>query len=268
MELLFLVVAALMVLFGTAMVRGRGVPPALGAYLGSLLGGPHDRFRASGAALGAETSIHFTIRGAGDDARRWTEITVELPSRPPFSLYLWPERSGDRRRVERGEQTEVTVGDPGFDERFAIEAAPAAVVRALLTAPRRARLSSYRHVELSTITSPVRALELSFPDWPTTAAEAEAAVRLAVELALGVREAQAKVRSAAEAAGRDADGGEHAAEVEDAAKAAARRQRAEVRRLERRREARMDHYTLRTFALLIIALFALAFGMMVTMSGR
>lgn len=176
-------------------VVGRDRMRASLTAVSSLLGGGHDLggFVAWGDALGAPVTFAFVSRPAGAGTERWTEIEVKLPARYPLVLRLRRHAPHDRERVERGELIDVDLGDRAFDRAFLLEAAPVDVVKLLLDDKVRAYLLRRDHVELSTQVAEGAVLKLAVRGWLEKLAEAQPAIETAVDLAIGVREAYARV---------------------------------------------------------------------------
>lgn len=224
------------------------------AAIGELLGGGSSFSSAWGSALGVRATLRY-LSGDEDDRRPWTEITAELPAKLPFVMALRPQGWLDRRSIQRGTLVDVVVGDATFDAAYVIEAAPADVVRALLTPARRAALAGYGKISLCTEAGAPPRLRLRIPallDEPHTA---KPALQLVVDLATSVREAYAAVEAAADVRLVGAPFREHLDTVGE--HEAAQRRVAEVRQLEAKRTVGLAPMVLLSLALWFIALSAL-----------
>ncbi|MCB9559684.1 MAG: hypothetical protein H6708_04690 [Kofleriaceae bacterium] len=131
------------------------------------------------------------LAGAGEN---WTYVDCALPPGYPLSLLVRRSRPGDRRALRSGDMLHVDVGDPAFDAAFLVEAAPADVVRGILTAELRAFLMAQSEVELSTSPGQLRLALRSWLDDPEIAWQALCtAVRIAVRLRATILAADAAV---------------------------------------------------------------------------
>jgi hypothetical protein len=169
----------------------------------ALLGGGHDLsgFAAWGAALGAPCTFRFVTRTLVIVSERWTEIEVKLPAHHPLVLRLRNRQPDDHERIARGELVHVELADPAFTAAFLLEAAPADVIRHLFAPGVRAYLLEHRDVELATEIAEGPVLKLCLRGWLEALADARAAIELVVDLAIGVREAYARVEEEAPVAG-------------------------------------------------------------------
>lgn len=160
--------------------------------ISAFLGGRHDLsgFVAWGDALGAPVTFSLITRGTG--VERWTEIEVKLPPRYPLVMHVRRRRAFDEDRLERGELVHVDLGDWVVDRTYLIEAAPAEVIRRLFSDELRVYLSEHE-VELSTQMAEGAVLKMRVRGWLDELVMARPAIELAVELAIGVREAYARV---------------------------------------------------------------------------
>lgn len=156
------------------------------------LGGEHDATSAAwGSALGAYATLSF-VKRSNLSSKLWTEIDVELPGRYPLTLNIRRHNVFDKIAVERGNMVDIEVGDAVFDEAFLVEAAPADVVRHLLTPRVRRYLKDNRTVELCTPSDREGILRLSLRGWKNDLSEVDEALDVAIEVASGVREAFAE----------------------------------------------------------------------------
>lgn len=224
------------------------------AAIGELLGGGSNFRSAWGSALGVRATLRWRRRDR-DEGRPWTEITAELPAKLPFVMTLRPQGWLDRRSIERGKLVDVVVGDGVFDAAYVIEAAPADVVRELLTPARRAALAGYGKIELVTQAGPPPHLRLRVPAVLDEPHAAKPALQLVVDLATGVREAYAAVEAAVEQPPAGAPFREHRGSGGE--REAAQRRVAEVRQLEAKRTVGLAPMVLLSLALWFIALSAL-----------
>lgn len=119
------------------------------AEVAALLDGTYDKRGrvARGAHNGIPIAVHFALRGTGYERtsyeRQWTEIDVGVPRGYGLSLYVRRHEWDDTRRIARKEMVDIALGDPVFDRQFLVEAAPAQIARAVLTAPIRNLLTSH-----------------------------------------------------------------------------------------------------------------------------
>lgn len=229
------------------------------AAIGEFLRGGSDFRSAWGSALGVRATLRWSRGRRGDrrrnDRRRWTEITAELPDKLPFVMALRPQGWLDRQRADRGSLVDVEVGDGAFDAAYVIEAAPAEVVRALLTPARRAALAGYGKIRIITEQGPLRLLRLRIPAVLDDLPAARPALELAVELATGVREAYAAVEAAADVQLVGAPFREH--RESSGEQEAALRRVDEVRQLEAKRAVGVAPMVLLSVALWLVALVGL-----------
>lgn len=224
------------------------------AAIGELLGGGSSFSSAWGSALGVRATLRWRRRDR-DRRQPWTEITAELPAKLPFVMALRPQGWLDRRSIDRGKLVDVVVGDGVFDAAYVIEAAPADVVRALLTPARRAALAGYGKISLCTEAGAPPRLRLRIPAVLDEPHIAKPALQLVVDLATGVREAYAAVEAAADVRLVGAPFREHLDPVGE--HEAAQRRVAEVRQLEAKRTVGLAPMVLLSLALWFIALSAL-----------
>lgn len=165
-------------------------------HVAARLGGEQDSsVSAWGGALGPYATVSFVNRRGGRAAPAWTEIDVELPRRYPLTLHVRRHESGDRAAIARGAMVDVEVGDAAFDDAFLVEAAPADVVRHLLTPAVRRYLTGSRRVELLTPPDREGILQLALKGWDVQLFEVDEALDLAIEIAASVRDAFAEVEA-------------------------------------------------------------------------
>ena len=195
---------------------------------------------ADGKHRGVAIAHRLTSRGAGSSAERWTEMACALPD-DPLVLHIEPHVAGDEYRIAAGEMIDLEIGDPAFDRKLRVEAAPASVIKALFTPELRAFFVAHTvHLD-----STARELQLSTRGWLEDPADAtpfwDALVALQARL----------VAAAAEAARASAQvGGPFRAEPDHAAVRAAHA--SEVARVERVRTARAE--TQRQNAIVLVGL--------------
>ncbi|MCE9573426.1 MAG: hypothetical protein K8W52_09730 [Deltaproteobacteria bacterium] len=101
------------------------------ATMARLIGGEvdHGAARATGQLAGRRV----TIENLTNETTHWTEVTVEVGG----ALDLEVRTRSDRAPTS---DAEIDLGDPAFRDRYIVEGAPSAQVRAVLTADARARL--------------------------------------------------------------------------------------------------------------------------------
>jgi hypothetical protein len=105
--------------------------------------------RRGGAALTFElqTRLRSNARGGPAGEIRYTALRG-TGDRADFVLRLERETLWRRFLAWRGRRIDVVTGDPAFDRRYIVEAAPSDIARALLDAETRARLLEHRPLEL------------------------------------------------------------------------------------------------------------------------
>lgn len=224
------------------------------AAIGELLGGGSNFSSAWGSALGVRATLRWQ-RKDRDNRQPWTEITAELPANLPFVMALRPQGWLERRSIDRGKLVDVVVGDGAFDAAYVIEAAPADVVRELLTPARRAALAGYGKIELVTQAGPPPRLRLRIPAVLDEPHAAKPALQLAVDLATGVRQAYAAVEAAVAAQRVGAPFREQLIAIDD--QEAAQRRVDEVRQLEGKRTLGLAAMVLFSIVLWLVALVGL-----------
>jgi hypothetical protein len=199
--------------------------------------------------------VHITYRyitvGSGSSSEQWTEVRAALPDAYPLAIYMRKQGWLDRGRIQSGAVVDVEVGDAGFDARFLIEAAPAAVVAKLLDDHTRRFLMKQGELKLETDDNHGKQLVLSLYGWIEEPARAELVVDELVRIVKRVRESFEAVNiTKVEIAGSPFR--EMAVATEDPH--APERQRAEVQRLETRRAQRLSDQ--RVTALIFLAAIA------------
>ena len=93
------------------------------------------RVKGDDTVIGTVQGVRMTctIYQGGKHSHPHTVLEAPTPAgMPACEIHLFPQDSGDQRRVERGVEIDVEIGDPRFDAAVVVEAAPAGVVRAVL----------------------------------------------------------------------------------------------------------------------------------------
>lgn len=171
-------------------LAGRAKRKSLLAELAAHLGGTAGSNDVRGALDGVGVHLQFTTRGSGSSSTQWTYVDCPLPPGYPLTIHLEEHGWFDRGKIERGDMIDVEVGEPAFDEKFRVEAAPAEVVRRLLTSEVCAYLLRSGRVELQTIDG---ALRLAIRGWLDQVEAAREAIAITVAMARGVRAAHTAV---------------------------------------------------------------------------
>jgi hypothetical protein len=96
-----------------------------------------DGFGVSGFKDGRRVSVSWRKDGIGES----TLVACELPD-VKFALELLPQGRGRERQIRDGEAIDVQLGDEAFDSCWMVEGAPADIVRRVLDAPTRQRLTA------------------------------------------------------------------------------------------------------------------------------
>ena len=156
------------------------------AQLAASLGGQAGSNEVRGALDGVGVHLEFTTRGSGSSTTQWTYVTCALPPGYPLSLHLEEHGWFDRGKIERGDMVDVELGHAAFDQKFRVEAAPADVVRRLLTPEVCAFLLRQRRAELETKDG---ALRLAVRGWLDEIGAAQEAIAMTVAVARDVRTA-------------------------------------------------------------------------------
>ncbi|MBK7075496.1 MAG: hypothetical protein IPH44_24715 [Myxococcales bacterium] len=156
------------------------------AELAGHLGGQAGSNDVRGALDGVGVHLQLTTRGSGSSSTQWTYVDCPLPPGYPLTIHLEEHGWFDRGKIARGDMVDVEVGEPAFDEKFRVEAAPAEVVRRLLTPEVCAYLLRVGRVELATLDGNVR---LAIRGWLDQADAAREAIAITVAIARGVRSA-------------------------------------------------------------------------------
>jgi hypothetical protein len=160
--------------------RRRGVLGQLAGHLGGQAGGNDVR----GTLDGIGVHLRFATRGSGSNQTRWTYVDCPLPPAYPLAIHLQDHGWFDRGKIDRGAMVDVEIGHPAFDEKFRVEAAPADVVRRMLTPAVREYLLAQGEVELATEDG---ALRLAIRGWLEKVEAAQEAIAITVGLVSAVR---------------------------------------------------------------------------------
>lgn len=243
---------ALIVIAAATSLVMRGKQPAYTPVLdlvrrfeGTLIG--HDGFKA------ASHGVTFTLRYKSSVAGNHTELTTAIPEGYPLALFLsrqGPREPDESEQVGEAEAGDVRFGDLEFDDRFRVEAAPVAVVRALLDAEARRFLIT---LDDCRIVTRGQMLVMTLPVWASPT-DAVRAVNGFTTIAARVREAFALVDPSPELTGEPFR--EMPVARDEAYDQAI--QRAEVRKLYARHA--LGHVQRRMYALLFIAVIVIAIG--------
>lgn len=156
------------------------------AQLAASLGGQAGSNDVRGALDGVGVHLQFTTRGSGSSSTQWTYVDCALPPGYPLSLHVEEHGWFDRGKIERGDMVDVEVGHPAFDQKFRVEAAPADVVRRLLTPEVCEFLLRQRRAELETKDGGLR---LAVRGWLDEIGAAQEAIAMTAAVARGVRAA-------------------------------------------------------------------------------
>jgi hypothetical protein len=93
--------------------------------------------------------VRYVAVNGSKSGKGHTRASAQVPpGGAVLELHLVPESARDKERVQRGEEVDVVVGEPLFDQAFVVEAAPAETVRALLDARTRSTLRALLPCEL------------------------------------------------------------------------------------------------------------------------
>ncbi len=164
--------------------------------IASKLSGAADSKHASatGTLAGIPITLRYTTRGSGSNAESWTEVDAQPPAGYPLSMTLRAHGWFDSGKIERGDLVDVVIGDPEFDKRFVVEAAPADVVRHMFPPELRGYLLSRKHLTIDTpkvgdVATLV--LRLSVRGWLEKPEDFTPALEHMAALAARVREAHA-----------------------------------------------------------------------------
>jgi hypothetical protein len=161
------------------------------------LGGPDGDTAAFGARFGAAVTFRLATRRAGSDAEAWTQIDVVVPDAYPLAIHVRRHRWLDRAGIARRDLTDLQLGDPAFDEAFAVEAAPEDVARVLLGANLRDLLRAHTRAELdTTLVDNRKVLRFARRGWIDDLAIATSAIDVVASVGARVREAYAAADSA------------------------------------------------------------------------
>ena len=228
-------------------------------WMGEKLGGGKDVEKrvAWGEIGGAQIGFRMTTRGSGKSTTYWTEVDAELPAKYPLRLFVRRHGWRDQTKIDRGEMVDVIVGDPEFDNRFLVEAAPAQIARILLDPRERSylmQLEERLHFDIDTITVDGKAiLRFAVRDWIYDINHAMRACEAMAAIAGRVRDAYAAVEREPET--KDM-GSPYRPMLDDApARAAADARLAEVARIDKVRTERTAREQMVAVALLVVFAF-------------
>jgi hypothetical protein len=232
-------------------------------WMGEKLGGGKDleKRTAWGQIGGADIWFRMTTRGSGKSTTYWTEVDAEIPSKYPLRLFIRKHGWGDSGKVERGDMVDVIVGDPVFDERFLVEAAPAEVARILLDPRERAyllTLAQTLHFDINSMNTDAgdAIIRLAVRQWIYDINDAMRACEAMAAIAGRVRDAYAAVDRAGEA--KDTGSPYRPMRDDGAARVAADSRLAEVARVDDiRTKRRAREQVITTVLLILFAIFAI-----------
>lgn len=260
--LFFVGFAIFIAIAGTKQAKQRA---AMLAELGKRLGGGsvQRELRAWGEIAGTAVRFDLVTRGSGKSSTRWTEVSAQFPETYPLLFFVRKQDRGSERAITRGELVDVVVGEPRFDRKFVVEAAPADVARVLLHERAREYLLALEATHWFEIKTVGNQLSLEIQTWIETIEEAMAAVEAITSIASKVREAYVLVQQAAEV---EDTGSPYRPMLDDTrARRAAEARLEEVRQLARLRIARETHQV--TLAVVLVVGFVLFAIMAVAFAG-
>ncbi len=140
---------------------------------------------AGSAARGGAGAIGVTVCLAERAGEPWTSF--EVATAPgPLALHLSPASPVDGAFTRARLAIDVKTGDPEFDRRFRLEAAPADVARALLDASVRGKLLALHPVELEIEGALLRVAK---PGWLADGAQMRLGVDAVAAIAAGIGKA-------------------------------------------------------------------------------
>ncbi len=239
-----------------AAANSRAARQKLEQELATALGGQVTETGVRGKSGAIDVEIKFTTRGTGSNAVRWAYYEAALPAGYPLTLYLRPHEWRDHHHVASGTMVDVVVGEAVFDDKFLVEGAPEAVIRALFDADVRAGLIA--EAGALDVGTEGTILRFAVRGWPSSVAEAMPRVGLVAGIAGRVREATLALDDATPLR---SDGDAYRAIPDDRPLQAARAQRvAEVDRVKALRPARDATAIGIGFLVAIVFLFLLAAG--------
>ena len=172
---------------------------AAAAAMDTVLARSSDEVR--GIKDGCAVSVRiYTEQGRG--ARKWILVGCELPA---AGLALELRRQGPLQKwqIRHGQAIDVKLGDPAFDDAWLVEGAPADIVRRVLDAETRERLSA---LYMEGVAQPddrhllLRAEGWRDPQWIREAVAVMAKMATAVEPAFAASDSEASARAAVRAA--------------------------------------------------------------------
>jgi hypothetical protein len=140
--------AAVLIVFYQAARRRRAIVDASQTMAAAIIDDKNGT--VSGYVRGIPLTFRLTTRGSGSDTENWTELDATL-TLAGFVLTIEPQTTRHDRAVAQGVAVDVIVGDPVFDQTFAVEAAPAEVIRRTLTKQLREGLLACQPDEITTV---------------------------------------------------------------------------------------------------------------------
>jgi len=93
----------------------------------------------SGWVEGFEVTFRLVTRGSGSNEVGWTECEVHT-STEELDIALRPQTRSEERWVDKGLAHDLVVGEPDFDAKYIVEAAPADLAKRALGSNLRAEL--------------------------------------------------------------------------------------------------------------------------------
>ena len=221
-----------------------------------------ERSTVTGTRRGATIGYRFLDRGLGSDHKPFTEVDMAIPPDYPLTLRIERGRPSPEE-LARGHVLDLPIGDPAFDDKFIIEAAPSDIVRELLDAQTR----DFLLANTGELTTPLPGvLRLAIPTWAEDPHDALVVIDACVHVGGRIRAAYAAANAAIP---QGQTGSPYRPDVDDAPQRAAEAKRlaelAEVERIRADREIQRRAGTLKW-----ITISLLVFGAMiaVAVSGR
>jgi hypothetical protein len=132
---------------------------------------------------GFDVKFQFATRGSGSSSESWTEVEVTVACQP-LLLTMREHHRRDKGLIKDGLAVDVTIGDPGIDERYMIEGAPAAVVKSLFSPAVVRGIHAIAPDEIETTSL---GLKLAKKGWNETTGHIAVFVDLAASLAEAAR---------------------------------------------------------------------------------
>ena len=84
--------------------------------------------------------VRFEVEQGGKNSPSYTTVAIPAPPGIAFEMHLSEQTPRALRLVEQGLEIDVNVGDPSFDDRVIVEAAPSRMAVAVLDASLRERI--------------------------------------------------------------------------------------------------------------------------------